>query len=63
MLQRRAKLLFDARDVVVKYEDFEWMTDVRIEKIAICKMGAKKVVGDKGEVGEAYEVETEVDAP
>ena len=55
----RAKLMIDARDVLEKYEEFEWMCDVRIEKVAICKMGAKKL--EDG--GEEYEVEGEVDMP
>ncbi|PQE07725.1 activating signal cointegrator 1 complex subunit 1 protein [Rutstroemia sp. NJR-2017a BVV2] len=55
--QRKAKITFDAREVLERYKDFEWMRDIRVEKVAICRMGAKK--GEGGE--EAYEVEAEVD--
>lgn len=55
----KAKLTIDARDILEKYEEFEWMSGVRIEKVAICKMGAKKL--EDGE--EEYEVEGEMDMP
>ncbi|TAQ89070.1 hypothetical protein B7494_g2589 [Chlorociboria aeruginascens] len=55
----RAKLTIDARHILEKYKDFEWMRDVRVEKVAICKMGAKKL--EDGE--EEYVVEGEVDMP
>ncbi|SPQ27364.1 3b0b9ddb-c603-4f3b-a1b1-46da4bb99476 [Thermothielavioides terrestris] len=42
-----------------RYEDQVWMEDVPVSKVAICKMGAKKVVID-GEEDEAYEVDAEV---
>jgi len=38
-----AKLTVDAREILERYEDFEWMSDVRVEKVAICRMGAKKL--------------------
>jgi len=41
----KAKLTFDARDLLEDCEDWEWMRDVRLEKVAICRMGAK-VNGD-----------------
>lgn len=48
-----------------RYRDYEWMRDVRVEKVAICRMGAKKVVDEEGgETGdEEYDVEGEVDMP
>lgn len=55
----RTKLTIDARDILEKYEDFEWMSDVRIEKVAICQMGAKKLEDGN----EEYEVEAEVNMP
>lgn len=57
--KNRAKLTIDARDILEKYEEFEWMSDVKVEKVTICKMGAKKL--EDGD--EEYEVEGEVDMP
>ena len=56
--RRRERLTVDARPILDRYDDFVWMRDVPLEKIAICRMGAKKV-GDDGD--EAYEVEAEID--
>jgi activating signal cointegrator complex subunit 1 len=52
---------FDARNLVEKYKDFVWAEDVRIDRVLICKMGAKKIWsgGKEGEgevLDEAYEV-------
>jgi len=55
----RAKLMIDAREILEEYEEFEFMNDVKIEKVAICRMGAK--VGEDGE--ERYEVEGEIEVP
>ncbi|KAK8006397.1 hypothetical protein PG991_012694 [Apiospora marii] len=55
--KRRERFTFDARDILDRYDDFVWMKDVPVEKIAICRMGAKKQ--DDGD--EAYEVEAEID--
>ncbi|KAL8688636.1 MAG: hypothetical protein Q9218_005502 [Villophora microphyllina] len=53
--RRKEVLKFDARDLLSRYADFEWATDVRIEKVAICEMGAKKILDEKGEIiGEEY---------
>ena len=57
--KNRAKLTIDARDILEKYEEFEWMSDVRVEKVAICKMGAKNLEDGN----EEYEVEGEVNMP
>ncbi|KAI0453181.1 kinase A anchor protein [Xylaria acuta] len=53
----REKLTIDARQILDRYDDYLWMEDVPIEKIAICKMGAKK----QEDGDEAYEVEAEID--
>jgi activating signal cointegrator complex subunit 1 len=60
---RKAKMTFDARDILERYEGFTWMRDVAIEKVAICRMGAKKVVDENGMLtgDEAYFVEGSVD--
>ncbi|TGO43853.1 hypothetical protein BCON_0797g00010 [Botryotinia convoluta] len=57
--KHKARLTFDARDIISKYADFTWMRDVRLEKVAICRMGAKK----KGDGDEEYEVEAEIEVP
>ncbi|KAL2265696.1 hypothetical protein VTJ83DRAFT_6796 [Remersonia thermophila] len=53
------RLVLDARDILDRYEDHVWLEDAVVEKVAICKMGAKKVVVD-GEEDAEYEVEEEV---
>ncbi|KAG7125975.1 hypothetical protein HYQ44_001015 [Verticillium longisporum] len=55
--KRGKKLTLDATDMVARYEGYVWMEGVPLERIAICKMGAKAV---DGEDGAAYEVEAEV---
>ncbi|KAL8769076.1 MAG: hypothetical protein Q9209_004862 [Squamulea sp. 1 TL-2023] len=53
--RRKQAVKFDARDLIKRYEDFNWARDVRIEKVAICEMGAKRITDDNGEVvGEEY---------
>lgn len=47
---------FDAEGVLEEWKDFVWAKDVPIQKVAICKMGAKKVANSSGEIdGEEYE--------
>ncbi|KAI0426305.1 kinase A anchor protein [Xylaria sp. FL1042] len=53
----REKLMIDARQILDRYEDYLWVGDVPVEKIAICRMGAKK----QEDGDEAYEVEAEID--
>jgi len=58
------KLRFDARPLMDLYQDFVWAKEVTIDKVCICKMGAKKVwssgVEGVGEVvDEVYEVVAE----
>ncbi|KAL9608243.1 MAG: hypothetical protein Q9167_006912 [Letrouitia subvulpina] len=48
--KRKRVLKFDARELIKRYEDFEWVKEARVEKVAICEMGAKKVEG-KGRNG------------
>lgn len=57
--KRWERLVFDATEILERYEDQVWAEDIPLEKVAICRMGAKKVVVD-GEEDEAYEVEAEV---
>jgi activating signal cointegrator complex subunit 1 len=52
----KSLIKFDATDLVEQYKDFVWAQDVRIEKVQICKMGAKKVMDEAGDVvSEEYE--------
>ncbi len=45
----------DATEILEQYAGFEWARDVRIEKVALWKMGAKKVVVDGVVVDKVYE--------
>jgi activating signal cointegrator complex subunit 1 len=58
---KKERLVIDARDLIEEFEDFEWMSNVRVERVAVCRMGAKKVESELGneieELGEEYEVE------
>ena len=55
---------FDARRLLERYKEFGWAKDVRIEKVAICEMGAKKVMDEKGDVvGEVYTEVASVSMP
>lgn len=56
--KRRERLTLDARDIVSRYDGYVWMENMPVDKIAICRMGAKKIEGTDDE---AYEVEAEVD--
>ncbi|KAJ9649233.1 hypothetical protein H2199_000007 [Coniosporium tulheliwenetii] len=52
----RAPLRFDATALVERYKDFVWAERITIAKVAICKMGAKKTLNERGEViNEEYE--------
>lgn len=57
---RKEKLTIDASGILDRYEDEVWLENFKLEKIALCRMGAKKTVVD-GVEDEAYEVEAEVD--
>ena len=45
---------FDARELVERYREFEWARDVRMEKVSICEMGAKKVLEGEVVVDQVY---------
>jgi activating signal cointegrator complex subunit 1 len=60
----RAPTCFDATALLEQFKDFVWAVDVRIEKVAICKMGAKKIFDERGEVvGGEYEEVAYIDLP
>ncbi|KAF9877793.1 hypothetical protein CkaCkLH20_04928 [Colletotrichum karsti] len=56
--KKGSKVTIDARDILDRYDDYVWMEDVPVEKIAICRMGAKKI---EGEDDQEYEVEAEIE--
>lgn len=45
-----APLKIDARQILERYKDFVWAAGVELDRVAICEMGAKKVLNDKDEV-------------
>lgn len=51
----------NAQAIIDRYEGYEWVEDMLLEKIAICKMGAKPMAQDGVVVDAAYEVEAEID--
>ncbi|KAH9908117.1 protein kinase A anchor protein [Xylariomycetidae sp. FL2044] len=55
--KRHDRVTIDARGILERYDDYVWMQDAPVEKIAICRMGAKPQ--EDGDV--AYEVEAEID--
>lgn len=57
--KRAEKLVIDARGILDRYEDQVWMEGFDVDKIAICRMGAKKVMVD-GVEDQAYEEVAEV---
>ena len=59
--KHKARLTINAEEILQDYEDYVWMRDVKIEKVAICKMGAQKVEDEM--LGEEYVVEDSVQMP
>lgn len=57
--KNRARLTIDASELLRSYKETEWMRDVRVEKVAICRMGAVK--RENGE--EEYVMEGEIEIP
>ncbi|KAF9738075.1 hypothetical protein PMIN01_03358 [Paraphaeosphaeria minitans] len=58
--QAKSWLRFDARDLIERYSDVVWAEKVSIDRVQICKMGAKKTLNEAGEVvAEEYEVVAE----
>ncbi|KAI9707832.1 MAG: hypothetical protein M1820_004437 [Bogoriella megaspora] len=61
---RKMQLKFDATTLIEAWKDMVWAENVRVEKVAICEMGAKKVFNEKGEVVEEKYTEVgSVDLP
>lgn len=56
---RRERVTFEVDGLVREYKDFEWMRGVRAERVALCKMGARRT--ESGD--EEYVVEWEREMP
>jgi activating signal cointegrator complex subunit 1 len=54
---KKERMTLDARAMLDAYDGFVWIEGVEVEKVTLCKMGAKKVEGDDEE---RYEVIEEV---
>jgi activating signal cointegrator complex subunit 1 len=63
--RNKAKMTIDAREILERYSEISWMDDIRVEKVAICRMGARSVRDEDGNEIEdqEYVVEGEVDMP
>lgn len=44
---RRSRFVVDARVLLDEWADFVWMKDVKLDRVAICRTGARKVEGDE----------------
>lgn len=44
--KRNRKILLDARNVIDRYRDHVWIPEFRLDRVAICEMGARKVYAD-----------------
>jgi activating signal cointegrator complex subunit 1 len=52
----KAPIRLDATALLERCKDFVWAADFALEKIAICKMGAKKITDEQGTIiDEQYE--------
>ncbi|KAL8825543.1 MAG: hypothetical protein Q9170_007754, partial [Blastenia crenularia] len=61
--KRNRVLKFDSRNLLDRYAGFEWARNVRIERVAICEMGAKKVTDENGKViGEEFDTPVKIHA-
>ena len=51
--ERRGNTKMDARELLKKFEDFIWADGLRLNRVSICEMGAKRVERD-GKIEEEY---------
>jgi activating signal cointegrator complex subunit 1 len=58
--KNKARLTINAEEMLEDYEEIVWMEGVKIEKVALCRMGAQPV---EGELGQEYTVEGSVEMP
>lgn len=45
-----APLKIDATELLEKYKDYVWAESFTLDRVAICEMGAKKILNDEGEI-------------
>ena len=55
---KKAGLKIDATELIEDLKDFVWMENVRLDRVSICEMGAKKIERDGEAVEEYLEVES-----
>ncbi|CAK7209367.1 hypothetical protein SCUCBS95973_000415 [Sporothrix curviconia] len=57
-----ARLTFDAREIIERYDDFVWMESVPVQTVALCRMGAQTTeLDDDGNVADAaYPIEADI---
>ncbi|KFA61623.1 hypothetical protein S40285_06204 [Stachybotrys chlorohalonatus IBT 40285] len=56
--RRRERMTLDARELLRRHEEYVWLEGMPLEKLTLCRMGAKRIEGSNGD--EAYEVVAEV---
>ncbi|KAF2834633.1 hypothetical protein M501DRAFT_943789 [Patellaria atrata CBS 101060] len=60
----RGPIKFDATPLLARYKDYVWANKIRIEKVAICKMGATKILDESGKpIDAAYEEVASIPLP
>lgn len=57
--KREMNVIKDVQGILDRYEEHLWVQDMPLDRIAICRMGAKPVVVDGEVVDAMYEVEAE----
>lgn len=59
--RERGRVVLDATTALARYDDEVWVRGMRVERVAICKMGAKMMRGKDGIEEEQYEVVAEME--
>ncbi len=49
-LRERGTRHFDARGLLERFGEYEWMGEMRLERVAVCRMGSEKIRNAEGEV-------------
>lgn len=52
--KNRAPLKIDATALIESFREFKWAENLRLERLAICKMGTERVVDEQGRVIDEY---------
>lgn len=53
--RKNSRLTFDATELLERFTGFEWVRDFNLEKVSLCKMGARKTIENGVVVDEVYE--------